>query len=438
MHERFHYASLDEVRAEAARLGLDLPLSQNLGVLRQPLDLSGHTLANRLTIQPMEGCDGTAAGAPDELTQRRYERFALSGASLLWFEAIAVVPEGRANPRQLYMHAGSVDAFRALNERVRSLAEQRFGFAPLLIAQLTHSGRYSKPEGKPAPLIGWNNPYLEGDKPLASSCILSDDDLAALPERFAQAARLSERAGFDGADIKCCHRYLLSELLSCRERPGRYGGSLENRMRLLRECVLAAKAAVSPGFLITCRLNLHDHFPYPYGFGVSQESGEEPDLSESKRVVSLLHEELGLELLDFTIGNPYSNPHVNRPYDLGAYRPPEHPFQGLQRMMDCVGQVKAAFPSLKVIGSAFSYLRQFSGNLAAGAVERGVCDLAGFGRMAFAYPQFAADLLEKGALEKGRCCVACGKCTALMRAGGMAGCVVRDPLYTREYKQLGL
>ena len=94
--------------------------------------------------------------------------------------------------------------------------------------------------------------------------------------------------------------------------------------------------------------------------------------------------------------------------------------------------------TLKVIGSAFSYLRQFSGNLAAGAVERGVCDLAGFGRMAFAYPQFAADLLEKGALEKGRCCVACGKCTALMRAGGMAGCVVRDPLYTREYKQLGL
>ena len=122
------------MRAEAARLGLDLPLSQNLGVLRQPLDLSGHTLANRLTIQPMEGCDGTAAGAPDELTQRRYERFALSGASLHWFEAIAVVPEGRANPRQLYMHEGSVDAFRALNERVRSLAEPRCGFAPLRIA----------------------------------------------------------------------------------------------------------------------------------------------------------------------------------------------------------------------------------------------------------------------------------------------------------------
>ncbi len=435
MHEAFHYRSLEEVRARLTELGLSLPLSEDISILRQPLQLSRLRLHNRLTVQPMEGCDGGADGSPGEWTYRRYGRYARGGASLLWYEAVAVAPEGRANPRQLWIREENADAFARLNDAVRGEARKAGREAPLLIAQLTHSGRYSKPEGVPAPLIAGSNPYLEGDAPIDPSRIVSDDYLASLPERFAKAARLCERAGFDGADIKCCHRYLLSELLSAYDRPGRYGGPLENRMRLLKECIEAVKAAVSPGFLITCRLNLHDHFPWPYGFGVTEMSGEQPALEEAVRVVSMLHEEEGLELLNFTIGNPYSNPHVNRPYDRGAYVPPEHPFEGLQRMMDCVGTVKAAFPSLKVIGSAFSYLRAFSGCLAAGAVQAGVCDAAGFGRLAFAYPDFAADLLEKGALDPKRCCVACGKCTSLMRAGARAGCVVRDPLYTEEYRR---
>ncbi len=94
-------------------------------------------------------------------------------------------------------------------------------------------------------------------------------------------------------------------------------------------------------------------------------------------------------------------------------------------------------PGAAVVASGLSYMRQFSGNLAAGMIAAGGADLAGFGRQAFAYPSFAADLLESGRLDPKKCCISCGKCSALMRAGSVAGCVVRDtetylPYYRRD------
>ena len=184
---------------------------------------------------------------------------------------------------------------------------------------------------------------------------------------------------------------------------------------MLRNAIFAAKGATSGEFLITSRVNLYDGFAYPYGFGVSPTSGLMPDLTEPKALVTLLHEELRLPMLDFTIGNPYVNPHVNRPYDGGPYVPDEHPLEGVARMLGCIGQLKKAFPSLCVIGSGFSYLRQFSPYLAAGAVEQSVCDLAGFGRMAFAYPDFPRDTLYGEGFNARKTCIACGKCSAYAR-----------------------
>lgn len=422
----FSYRTLDEIRQAAGRLSITLPLSENLSVLRQPVSIGPVRIANRVAIQPMEGCDGTPDGRPDTLTRRRYRRFARGGAGLIWFEATAVAQEGRANPRQLYLNRNTLDSFRAQVEEIKEEGLRQNGFAPIVICQLTHSGRYAKPEGVPAPLIAYNNPLFEQNQPIGQSRILSDDSLKRLEEAFGAAALLAQEAGFDGADIKCCHRYLLSETLSAFTRPGEYGGSFENRTRLLRNALSAAKGTTGGAFLITSRLNLYDGFAYPYGFGVSPGGGLKPDLTEPTALVKLLHEELRLPLLDFTIGNPYVNPHVNRPYDGGPYVPDEHPLEGVARMMECVGQVKKASPSLCVIGSGFSYLRQFSPQLAAGAVEQGVCDLAGFGRMAFAYPDFPRDTLYGAGFHARSTCIACGKCSALMRAGTVAGCVVRD------------
>ena len=294
----FHYQTVEELRQAAQEEGVTLPLGGDLSPLGQELEVQGVKLPNRVAIQPMEGCDGTADGKPGELTLRRYDKFARSGAGLLWEEATAVWEEARANPRQLWINEENVGAFQAMNQRIRELSQKENGFAPVIIMQATHSGRYSKPQGVPAPLIAYNNPLFEKDSPIPQERIVSDDYLHRLVERMGEAARLAQRAGFDGIDLKSCHRYLGSELLSAYNRPGDFGGSFENRTRFLRESVQAAKAAVTGDFLITSRLNVYDGFPYPYGFGVSTKGGLEPDLTEPLKLVGILHQELGLGLLD--------------------------------------------------------------------------------------------------------------------------------------------
>ena len=249
-HEAFHYRTLDQLRQTLRRLGLTLPLSENYSVLAQPLRLkNGKASPNRIVVQPMEGCDGTPDGRPGALTLRRYKRFAESGAGMIWAEATAVCAEGRANPRQLWICPENVGALGRMVEQIKETSMKKNGFAPLVIMQATHSGRYAKPNGVPEPVIAYQNPLFEKTKPISPASIITDDELKALEELYGRAARLAEQAGFDGIDIKACHRYLVSELLSAYGRPGIYGGSFENRTRLYRNAALSARAAVSSACL---------------------------------------------------------------------------------------------------------------------------------------------------------------------------------------------
>lgn len=415
---------------------LEIPYSDNLKILDTPITLYKKTIPNRIAIQPMEGCDGTYEGAIDELTHRRYLRFAKSGAGVIWFEATAVANEGRANPRQLFLNEKTLDSFKKLIFEVRETAYKETKTEPVLIMQATHSGRYSKPNGVPEPLIAYNKPIFEGDNPISSDRILSDDYLKALEEKYAVSAKLAQEAGFDGVDIKCCHGYLMSELMGAYLRKGEYGGSYENRTRLYFNAFQNAKNAVSDDFIVTSRINVYDGFPYPYGFGVNEHDGLKPDLTEPIKVIKTLKERFNTELIDVTIGNPYVNPHVNRPYNVGPYKSPEEPIKGVERMMKCVGEIQRSFPDMTVIGSAFSFMKDEGANIAAGAVKSGVCKIAGFGRQAFAYPEFYRDIKEKGAMDERKCCLACGKCTELMRAVKVAGCVIKDKdVYLPIYKE---
>ena len=386
---------LEDLKQKIHALGVDIPLSERLDILRTPLAIDHFTVRNRLAIQPMEGCDGTPGGEPGALTLRRYERFARGGAALLWFEATAVVPEGRASQRQLWINGQNLDSFRRIVALIKEVSIKEHGFAPLLIMQATHSGRYAKPESQPASK-------------------LSGDYYKALEERFGDAARLAAAAGFDGVDVKCCHGYLLNELLP-------------HRPEVFLNSVKAAQASAPSSFIVTSRLNIYDG--YPEGFGAHE------DMAEPLRLIGILHKQLGMNLLNITMGCPYTNPHVNRPFDSGPYEPPEHPLEGVARMYRLTGQAQRAFPSLAVAASGPSYLRQYGANLAAGAVEQGYCKLVGFGRQAFAYPDFARDILQNGALDPGKCCLACGKCSRLMRAGSTAGCVARDETYRAIYRR---
>ncbi|MBQ9416841.1 MAG: flavin oxidoreductase/NADH oxidase [Clostridia bacterium] len=423
--------------AQSREAGVEFPQSENVGTLLSPIPVGRKVAKNRILYQPMEGCDGTPQGLPDELTVRRYLRFVAGGPGIIWFEATAVQQEGRANPRQMYLCEKNVDAFRTFLDNLREQAQKSGQTPPLFICQLTHSGRYSKPTGTPAPRIAYHHALFEKEHPLSDDCIVSDEYLDRLKEDLVHGAELAQRAGFDGADIKACHRYLLSELLSAYERPGRYGGSYENRTRLLREALAGARQSTDSDFIIGSRLNLYDGFAWPLGFGVRPEGGTEPDLEEGKQLCADLAA-AGADLLNVTMGNPYFNPHVNRPYAQGTYEAPEPPLYGVRRILGGAKAAKEAAPGCVVSCSGISFLGCAAPSVLSGCLEEGWFDLCGFGRETLAYPDLVRDLETKGKLDESKICICCSKCTAIMRRpGGTPGCVVRDsavyaPLY-RKY-----
>ena len=439
-HERFHYKTLDEVKTTAAALGVDLPFAGDTGILARPLTVGGRELPNRLGVAPMEGADSLPDGSPSEFTTRRYVNEARGGSAVIWFEAISIVEEGRSSQTQLLLDEKNLPQYQRLTEAVKRAGLEANGFAPYLIFQANHSGRYSNPGNRPAPIIAYCHPELEQYRAADDACIASDDYLKALGEKFGQAAALAKRAGFDAVDIKSCHGYLLAELSSAYTRPGPYGGSYENRTRLLKDGIAAAKVHEGPGFMVTSRIGIYDGYPYPWGFGVGEGGGLEPDLSEPIRLVRELYEDYGLTMVDLTMGNPYATTHVTRPFDKGKYQPDEHPFQGLARMIRGIGAVKRAVPEMTVYASAPSYLRQYADLFTAGAVEQGLCDGMLFGRMAFADPDFANEIVKSGRIDPKRVCMTCGMCGDLIRAHKPTGCVVRDadtfmPFY-REFLEL--
>lgn len=451
MHKRFSYQTLAELQAEVNRLEIPIALEQDLSSLHRKVSIYQLETPNSLAIQPMEGCDGTNDGKPGELTYRRYERFASGGAGLIWFEATAVKQEGRANPRQLLTGPGNTKDLGELLERSLRAARKTFGnnysFVPVI--QLTHSGRYSKPEGASSPIIAQHNPYLDPKNGIGPEYpVISDDELERLEDDYLRAAGVALEAGFPIVDIKCCHRYLLSEILGSHLREGRYGGSFANRARFLLNVVDKIKSRYGERLQVAVRLNVWDGLPYPYGWGVAKDTaGMEPgsmpmDLTEPKLLLGEL-ERRGVKLIDVTMGNPYYNPHLNRPYDspsLGMAIPDEAPLIGVARMFSAAGELQQAFPGLVIMGSGYSWLRHLLGYAAAGQLSRGLQKIAGVGREAFAYPEFARDLLEKGKMAPEKTCISCSKCTDIMRHGGTPGCVIRDggtylPIYQERVKK---
>lgn len=395
--------------------------------INKELQIGAQVIPNRVVLQPMEGCDCELDGAPSELTCAKYIRAAKSGAGLVWFEANAVCPEGRTNKRQMMLTRENLPRFQALLRDMREIAKSECGIAPTFILQLTHSGRQSI-----TPMIAYRHPLYEERRPATNEQIVTDEYLDTLPEKYAASARLAIEAGFDGVDVKSCHGYLFQELLSAFSRSGRYGGPFENRIRLYLDCVRAVKKAIPTKALLTTRLSVSDMVPKPYGFGTTEQNTldlTEPDLLLEALVAA------GVQLLNVTVGNPYYNPHVNRPYRRGGYEPPEQPAVGLARFEEIEKHIKKKFPALPVVGSGLSYYRADLFEQAERQLEEGVCDLVGFGRMWLAYPDFYRDHIT-GNFEAKKCCLACSKCTELMRGGRVSGCAVFHEYYRNLYQEM--
>jgi len=437
-HERFRLQTLEQLKQRIEQLGFDIPVNgEDFSILCEPVKIGTLICPNRFVVHPMEGFDSDPKGAPQDLSFRRYERYARGGSGIIWFEATAVLAEARSNSAQLHICQETVEAFKRLVERTRRAAREEHSHEVILILQLTHSGRYSKPAGTPKPLIAHHSDVLDPIHNLSPDYpLVSDAYLDNLQETFVKAAELAAYAGFDGIDIKSCHRYLLSELLASFTRDGRYGGTLENRSRMLLESLAKIKKRVS-GIFIATRINVFDGIAYPFGFGVDRQDHGIPDLSEPLEVIGKL-KNLGIPLLNVSVGNPYFNPHVGRPYDfpiIGGDAPDEHPLLGIDRFIKVTRTVQEAYPDLPVVAGGYTWLRHLMPHVAAAVIRTGGATLIGQGRGSFAYPDSPMDIMQHGGMNARKCCITCSGCTQLMRDSMHTGCVVRDSeIYGPEYR----
>jgi len=440
-------------------------LSGETSPLGLPLRRGGVVLGNRFAIQPMEGWDGTSDGRPTKLTFRRWRRFGASGAKLIWGgEAVAVCHEGRANPNQLAIGPNAVADLSRLREALIQEHEQSIGsIAGLVIGlQLTHSGRYSRPNRHdlPEPRILFHHPILDNRLGITNDYpLLADGEIRKIIEDFQRAAGVAHEAGFDFVDIKHCHGYLGHEFMSAHTRAGDYGGSFENRTRFLREVVEGIRSQ-APGLSIGVRLSAFDTvpfkpdpqssipgkpghgvpesfkalLPYRWGFGVNQDNPVELDLTESVQFLSLLSQ-LDINLVNISGGSPYYNPHLQRPAlfpPSDGYLPPEDPLLGVAQQMQVTRTLKQQFPNMIMVGSAYTYLQDFLPHVAQAAVREGWVDCVGLGRMVLAYPGLPLDVISGRKLPRKQMCRTFSDCTTAPRAGLPSGCYPLDEHYSRS------
>lgn len=434
-------ASLKDInafRARLAELKLDLPcddavLSAAQGSsLAQPIDVDGFTIANRWCIHPMEGWDGTPTGEPTEHTIRRWQHFGQSGAKLIFGgEAFAVQSDGRANPNQLACVDN--DWTRAENG-VRRLFDSLQADNLYVGLQLTHSGRFCKPNDKKKfeSKIAYHHPVFDakfGIDPNDDSVIITDDYLKRLIDNYIRAAKMAQRIGFQFVDVKHCHGYLGHELLSGFTRKGDFGGSFENRTRFGREIIQGIQAQC-PGMKVGVRLSAFDWVPGHKGFGWD---GQKIDLSEPIQFIHMLNK-LGVKLINVSCGSPYYNPHIQRPAIFppsDGYAPPEDPLVGVARQIENTRAIKKACPEAVIIGTGYTYLQEYLPHVAQAVVRNGWADFVGLGRLVLSYWDMPADTLAGRGVQTKRICRTFSDCTTAPRSGLISGCYPLDDHYKK-------
>jgi NADPH2 dehydrogenase len=370
---------------------------------------------------------------------------------------VAVRHDGRANPNQLCYGKENERALATLLPTLKAAHRERFDTTDDLFAglQLTHSGRYARPDPdhKPRPRVAYRHPIMDARLGIVDDApVFTDAELAELIQDYVAAAQFAARAGYDFVDVKCCHGYLLHEFLSAHTRPGRYGGSFENRTRLFREIAAAIRRDV-PGLHLGVRLSTFDfvpfihpgpgqgkcgvpidfrpHLPWRYGFGVNPDNPLEYDLTEPIAFLRLCRD-LGILLLNTSAACPYYDPHLMRPAmypPSDGYPPPEDPLTGCARLLDVTRQLKRALPEITFVGTGYTYLQEYLPNAAQAQVRLGHVDFVGVGRMLLSYPELPHHILTGQPLDWKRLCRTFSECTTGPRNRMISGCFPLDPFY---------
>ena len=456
--------TVDAFRDYAESLGLELPLdpsilsAQDGSPMAASFRLGRWEVGNRWCIHPMEGWDAHEDGSPSDLTQRRWRRFGQSGAKLIWGgEAAAVRTDGRANPRQTLATIDNKSGLARLRETLVEAHVRSCGSDAGLVVglQLTHSGRFCRPNSKKLePRIAYHHPLLDpkfGIDPQDHSIVWTDAELDELIEDYVQAARLAGDVGYQFVDIKACHGYLLHEFLSARARPGRYGGSFANRTRLLRTIIQRVRDEI-PELDVVVRVSIFDtvpfrtsqtigrpmefesHLPYQYGFGTDANNPMQIDLAEPLELLRDLAA-MGVAAINVSAGSPYYNPHVQRPAIFppsDGYLPPEDPLVGVARQLRVARECRQAVPEIPFVGTGYSYLQDYLPHVAQAAVRDGWIDSVGLGRMVLSYPDMPADTLAGRDVARKKVCRTFSDCTTAPRHGIVSGCFPLDAHYKEQ------
>ena len=448
--------TIEQFRAHLVELGVELPLDEVMETgeaapLARPFTLDDFTIGNRFAVLPMEGWDGTEDGRPTELTTRRWQRFGLSGAKLIWGgEAVAVRHDGRANPNQLMLNEETAVSLQTLRQSLVDTHEQHHQRTDDLLVglQLTHSGRFARPEPdhQLRPSILYRHPLLDEKFSLPDDYpLMTDDEIRELIGDFVKTAVLAHQIGFDFVDLKHCHGYLGHEFLTAFDRPGDYGGSFENRTRFLRELVAGVRQH-APGLGIGVRLSTFDWVPftlgadnigqpatvapYPYAFG-GDGSGLGIDLSEPMAFLTML-QALDIHLVCVTVGSPYYVPHIQRPAlfpPSDGYLPPEDPLVGVARQIGVTAELKRYFPDVALVGSGYSYLQEWLPPVAQAVIRESKADFVGLGRVVLSYPQLPTEVLAGKKMRRKLFCRTFSDCTTAPRHGMVSGCYPLDDFY---------
>jgi 2,4-dienoyl-CoA reductase-like NADH-dependent reductase (Old Yellow Enzyme family)/thioredoxin reductase len=199
--------------------------------------------------------------SPDGSVNKRlmdyYVRYARGGVGLIFSEAMSIDDkESKGLPTQLTIH--NIAYVAGLNELAESVKDQ----GTAIIAQIMHAGHQTIPE------------FIRGLQPVAPSPIatkiqnvvpreLDQEKIYEIQNSFAEAAFRAQTAAFDGVEIHGANGYLLTEFLSPRLniRTDKYGGSIENRARIVLEIYERIRAKTRPGFIVGYRLCGDEHLP---------------------------------------------------------------------------------------------------------------------------------------------------------------------------------
>jgi 2,4-dienoyl-CoA reductase-like NADH-dependent reductase (Old Yellow Enzyme family) len=261
---------------------------------------SGQVLDNRIAKAAMEEGMAGQGQLPDQRLIALYRRWGAGGAGLLITGNVMVHAEALTGPGGIVLDAD------APLEPFTEWAQAGKSDGSAMWMQISHPGRQMQAN---MPGVVWGPSDIgvnigKHSKRFSRPVAMTAEQIAATVERFATTAQRAEQAGFDGVEVHGAHGYLLSQFLSplVNNRTDEWGGSLENRARMLLDVVRAIRVVVSPTFVVAVKLNSADF----------QRGGF--DANDAQQVIAMLAP-LGVDLVELS-GGSYESPAMSgRPTD---------------------------------------------------------------------------------------------------------------------------